>query len=106
MKMINSTQKARILDESYKNGGSVATLAKKHGISEGTIHRWREKNKKQENMGDFIEVTIKEEKVEREKVKLKKAELIYEKFRIEIEGEISSAKIAPIMQILEENDKY
>ncbi len=104
--MINSTQKARILDESYKNGGSVTTLAKKYGISEGTIHRWREKNKKQANTGHFIEVPIKEEKVDREKVKLKKAELIYEKFRIEIEGEISSAKIAPIMQILEENDKY
>ena len=35
------------------------------------------------------------------RAKLKKAELVYEKFRIEIEGEISSAKIAPIMQILE-----
>ena len=106
MQITNSTQKAKILDESYKNGCSVTMLAKKYGISESTIHRWREKNKKQENLGDFIEVPIKEEKVEREKVRLKRAELIYEKFRIEIEGEISSTKIAPIMQILEENDKY
>ena len=31
----------------------------------------------------------------------KKVELVYEKLRIEIEGEISSAKIGSLMQILE-----
>jgi hypothetical protein len=40
--------------------------------------------------------------VSREKDKLKKAELIYEKFRIEIAGEISRAKIGSIMEIMEE----
>ena len=47
---------------------------------------------------NFIEVHV-EETVAR--AKLKKVELVYEKFKIEVSGEISSAKIAPIMQILE-----
>jgi len=70
-----------------------------------TIHTWRRERRKNQKIqnkekgaSNFIEVPIKEDIV---RAKLKKAELVYEKFRIEIEGEISSAKIAPIMQILE-----
>ncbi len=48
---------------------------------------------------NFIEVHVKETAI---RTRLKKVELVYEKFRVEVSGEISSAKIAPIMQILEE----
>ena len=107
MKIINPEQKEKILQESYEKGCVVTKLAKKYGVPESTIYGWRgkdkqqEKNNTQEETKNFIEVQIKEGVVDKEKNKLKKAELVYEKFRIEIEGEISSAKIAPIMQILE-----
>jgi len=102
MKIINPEQKEKILQESYEKGCVVTKLAKKYGVPEGTIYGWRkkqqEKNDNQEGAANFIEVHVKENVI---KAKLKKVELIYEKFRIEIDGEISSAKIAPIMQILE-----
>ena len=44
------------------------------------------------------EVSVKKEVANQ----LKKVELVYEEFRIEIVGKISSGKIAPIMGILEE----
>ena len=46
-------------------------------------------------------MAIKEDAECRKGTKLKKVELVYEKLRIEIEGEISSAKIGSLMQILE-----
>ena len=44
---------------------------------------------------NFIEVSVKKEEVNQ----LKKVELEYEEFSIEIVGKISSGKIASIMQI-------
>ncbi len=96
--------KEKILKESYNAGCVITELAKKYGVPESTIYGWRGKDKKKNNIKElksatnFIEVSVKE-KVST--VNLKKAELIYEEFRIQIEGEISSTKIAPIMQILE-----
>lgn len=107
MKIINPEQKEKILKESYEEGCVITKLGKKYGVSEKTIYGWRRHNKNQlkdkkaENTANFIEVAIKEEGRESKKITLKKAELVYEKFRIEIEGEISSGKIAPIVQILE-----
>jgi transposase-like protein len=96
--------KEKILKESYQEGCVITELAKKYRVPESTIYGWRGKDKKKNNIkepkadANFIEVSVKE-KVST--TNLKKAELIYKKFRIEIEGEISSSKIAPIMQILE-----
>ena len=107
MKIINPKQKEKILQESYEKGCVVTQLAKKYGVPEGTIYGWRQKDKlrgknsNEESLSNFIEVPIKENEEDNEKIKLKKAELVYKKFRIEIDGEISSEKIAPIMQILE-----
>jgi len=105
MKKFSKEQKERILEESYKVGCVVAELGEKYKMSPKTIHTWRRERRKNQKIqnkekgaSNFIEVPIKEDIV---RAKLKKAELVYEKFRIEIEGEISSAKIAPIMQILE-----
>jgi transposase-like protein len=104
MNSVNPEQKEKILQESYEKGCVITQLAKKYGIPESTIYGWRGKDKQQEKniktepSANFIEVHVKENVA---KAKLKKVELIYEKFRIEIEGEISSTKIGPIMQILE-----
>ena len=77
-------------------------------MSPKTIHAWRrtrrkneEGNNNQNNRTNFIEVGIKGDGEDKEKIKLKKVELVYEKYKIEIAGEISSEKIAPIMKILE-----
>ena len=102
MKIVSFAQKEKILQESYEKGCVITKLAKKYGVPEGTIYGWRkkqqEKNDIEEGAANFIEVHVKENII---KTKLKKVELIYEEFRIEIDGEISSTKIAPIMQILE-----
>ena len=105
MKTINSQQKEKILQESYEEGCVITELGRKYGVSEKTIYGWRRSNKgraesnEAKSSANFIEVHVEETVV---KAKLKKVELVYEKFKIEVSGEISSAKIAPIMQILEE----
>lgn len=105
MKALNPQQKEKILQESYEEGCVITELGKKYGVSEKTIHGWRRRDKdrvennKVKPSANFIEVHIKETAV---RTRLKKVELVYEKFRVEVSGEISSAKIAPIMQILEE----
>ena len=107
MKRLNPKEKEKILQESYEEGCIITELGKKYGISEKTVYGWRRRDKKQqkekivENSRNFIEVAIKEDVEEKEKIKLRKAELVYEKFRVQIEGEISSRKIGPIVQILE-----
>ena len=104
MKTINSQQKEKILQESYEEGCVITELGRKYGVSEKTIYGWRRSNKgraesnEAKSSANFIEVHVEETVV---KAKLKKVELVYEKFKIEVSGEISSAKIAPIMQILE-----
>jgi transposase-like protein len=105
MKIVNSQQKEKILQESYEEGCVITELGKKYGVSEKTIYGWRRRDKDRVKSNEpkpsanFIEVHV-EETVAR--AKLKKVELVYEKFKIEVSGEISSEKIAPIMQILEE----
>ena len=107
MKVINYNEKEKILKESYEEGRAITELGKKYGISAKTIYGWRRlnknlvKDKNIENPKNFIEVAIKEDAECRKGTKLKKVELVYEKLRIEIEGEISSAKIGSLMQILE-----
>lgn len=97
-------QKAKILEESYTEGCIISKLAEKNKISKATIYRWRSEKEKAakseeiKGLANFVEVSVKKE-VGNE---LKKIELVYEEFSIEIVGKISSAKIAPIMQILEE----
>jgi transposase-like protein len=104
MKALNSQQKEKILQESYEEGCVITELGRKYGVSEKTIHGWRKKDKERvknneaKSSANFIEVHVEETVV---RAKLKKVELVYEKFKIEVSGEISSEKIAPIMQILE-----
>ena len=104
MKTVNSQQKEKILQESYEEGCVITELGRKYGVSEKTIHCWRRRDKDRaesneaKSSANFIEIQVEETVV---RAKLKKVELVYEKFKIEVSGEISSAKIAPIMQILE-----
>ena len=100
---ISAKQKARILEESYVEGCIINKLAENNKISKATIYRWRNdkegmaKSKGMKSVSNFVEVSVKKEVANQ----LKKVELVYEEFGIEIVGKISSAKIAPIMQILE-----
>jgi transposase-like protein len=103
---ISTKQKEIILEESYTEGCIISKLAEKNKISKATIYRWRserEEEAKEEIMkkkgkANFVEVSVKKEVANQ----LKKVELVYEEFGIEIVGKISSGKIAPIMGILEE----
>jgi len=101
---ISTEQKEIILEESYTEGCIISKLAEKNKISKATIYRWRNekggmaKSEEKKSEPNFIEVSVKKE----EGNQLKKVELVYEEFSIEIVGKISSSKIAPIMQILEE----
>jgi transposase-like protein len=105
MKTVNSQQKEKILQESYEEGCIITELGRKYGVSEKTIYGWRRRDKDRaesneaKTSANFIEIHVEETVV---RAKLKKVELVYEKFKIEVSGEISSAKIGPIMQILEE----
>ena len=104
MKTVNSQQKEKILQESYEEGCVIKELGRKYGVSEKTIYGWRRRDKSRadsneaKSSANFIEVHVEETVAG---AKLKKVELVYEKFKIEVSGEISSAKIGPIMQILE-----
>jgi transposase-like protein len=101
---ISTEQKAKILEESYVEGCIISKLAEKNKISKATIYRWRSEKEEAaksegiKGLANFVEVSVKKEVVN----ELKKVELVYEEFSIEIVGKISSAKIVPIMQILEE----
>lgn len=101
---ISTEKKERILEESYTKGCIISKLAEKNKISKATIYRWRNdkdriaKNERIKSVANFVEVSIKKEMAN----ELKKVELVYEEFTIEIVGKIRSTKIAPIMQILEE----
>ena len=42
MKILDQNLKAKIVQESYKEGATVVSLAKKYGVSTSAIHRWRQ----------------------------------------------------------------
>ena len=104
MKNLDPSSKAKIVQESYKKGASVTSLAKKYGVSTSAIHRWRQgsggevKMQDKEDEDKFIKVPIQQSAVI---AKLKKAELVYENCRLEIDGAISSEKLFSIVQIME-----
>ena len=104
MKILDSNLKAKIVRESYEEGCTVSSLAKKYGVSTSAIHRWRKSSSSEEKIEDkevedkFIQVPIQKSRVV---AKLKKAELVYENCRLEIDGEISSEKLFSIVQIME-----
>ena len=104
MKILDLNLKAKIARESYEEGCTVASLAKKYGVSTSAIHRWRQSSSSEEKMEDkevedkFIKVPIQKPRVI---AKLKKAELVYENCRLEIDGEISSEKLFSIVQLME-----
>ena len=105
MKILDPSSKAKIVRESYEEGCTVASLAKKYGVSTSAIHRWRQSSSGEEKIEDnevedkFIKVPIQKSRVV---AKLKKAELVYENCRLEIDGEISSEKLFSIVQLMEE----
>ena len=96
MKILGPNLKAKIVQESYKEGGIVVSLAKKYGVSTSAIHRWRQSSSSEEKIEDkevedqFIKVPIQKSTVI---AKLKKVELVYENCRLEIDGEINSEKL-------------
>ena len=104
MKILDPSSKTKIVRESYEEGCTVASLAKKYGVSTSAIHRWRQSSSSKEKMEDkevedkFIKVPIQKSRVI---AKLKKAELVYENCRLEIDGEISSEKLFSIVQLME-----
>lgn len=89
MKILDPKEKAKIIEESYEKVCMVTKLAKKYGVSESTIHRWRGGEKREEENNskkipqNFIEVPIQSSAL---KANLKKVELVYEEFRIEMDG--------------------
>ena len=48
MKILDQNLKAKIVQESYKEGATVASLAKKYGVSTSAIHRWRQSTSSEE----------------------------------------------------------
>lgn len=104
MKILDPNSKAKIVRESYEEGCTVTSLAKKYGVSTSSIHKWRKSSSSEEKMegkkvdDKFIKVPIQKSTVI---AKLKKAELVYENCRLEIDGEISSEKLFSIVQIME-----
>ena len=65
MKILDPNLKGKIVKESYKEGVTVVSLAKKYGVSTSAIHRWRQSS-------------ISEEKIEgKGTVKLKAVEIIW-----------------------------
>jgi len=104
MKILDQNLKAKIVQESYKEGATVAILAKKYGVSTSAIDRWRQSSSSEEKIegkeveDKFIKVPIQKSRVI---AKLKKAELVYENCRLEIDGEINSEKLFSIVQIME-----
>ena len=104
MKILDSISKAKIVRESYDEGCTVISLAKKYGVSTSAIHKWRQSIGRDEKMevkeveDKFIKVPIQKSTVI---AKLKKAELVYENCRLEIDGEINSEKLFSIVQLME-----
>ena len=104
MKILDPSSKTKIVRESYEEVCTVASLAKKYGVSTSAIHRWRQNSSSEAKIEDkevedqFIKVPIEKSTVI---AKLKKAELVYENCRLEIDGEISSEKLFSIVQLME-----
>lgn len=104
MKILDPNLKAKIVKESHKEGATVVSIAKKYGVSTSAIHRWRQGSSSEEKIEDkevedkFIKVPIQKSSVI---AKLKKAELVYENCRLEIDGEISSEKLLSLVHIME-----
>ena len=104
MKILDPSSKTKIVRESYEEGCTVASLAKKYGVSTSAIHRWRQGSSVEEKMegkeveDKFIKVPIQKSRIIG---KLKKAELVYENCRLEIDGEINSEKLFSIVQLME-----
>lgn len=104
MKILDPNLKGKIVKESYKEGVTVVSLSKKYGVSTSAIHRWRQSSNSEEKIegkefeDKFIKVPIQKSTVI---AKLKKAELVYENCRLEIDGEISSEKLFTLVQIME-----
>ena len=104
MKILDQNLKAKIVQEPYKEGATVVSLAKKYGVSTSAIHRWRQSSGSEDKIEDkevedkFIKVPIQKSTVT---AKLKKAELVYENCRLTIDGAISSDKLFSVMQAME-----
>ena len=64
MKILDPNLKAKIVKETYKEGATVVSLAKKYGVSTSAIHRWRQNSSSEEKIEDkevedkFIKVPI------------------------------------------------
>ena len=104
MKILDRDTKSKIVRESYEEGATVVSIAKKYGVSTSAIHRWRQSISSEKKMegkeveGKFIKVPIQKSNVI---AKLKKAELVYENCILEIDGEMNSKKLFSIVQIME-----
>ena len=52
MKILDRSSKTKIVRESYEEGCTVASLAKKYGVSTSAIHRWRQSSSGEEKIKD------------------------------------------------------
>ena len=78
MKILDQNLKAKIVQESYKEGATVASLAKKYGVSTSAIDRWRQSSSSEEKIeGKEVEDKFIKAPIQKSRViaKLKKAEL-------------------------------
>ncbi|QDE68858.1 transposase [Myxococcus xanthus] len=80
----------RILREAEAPGASVVEVARKHGVAEQTLYRWRQKFGGME-AGDATRLKEKEKEKEKENARLKKL-LAERDLEIEVMKEISTKK--------------
>lgn len=102
---ITEAQKSQIISESYKTVCIISQLAKSYGISVKTLYSWRSRQKSERikkevsnnSNNQFVELSVQNN----ENIVLNKAELIFNKFSLLLEGNIKSTKLLEIIKVLE-----
>lgn len=114
---ISQRKKSLILSEAVRPGCVISSLAKLHGVAEGTIYKWLKHKKQSESStpdrklpeslvnSDFVEVTILDQNKHNNNSgysscgnsALQKASFIFSSFSISFEGRFKSEVIAKII---------
>ena len=101
---LSTRRKAQILKELLESGSSVRKLSETYNVARESLYRWR-KHHRQKNLekvevntngSRFVEVSIKESESS-----IRKASLVFNKFSISINGELSSGQLLGIIKLLE-----
>lgn len=107
---VTSKLKKQVLSELSAPGSLISGIAIRYGISTSTLYKWRKKHalevqgemksadEGKEVASKFIELSLQEEVG---RVKLTKAELVFDSFSLLIEGDFSSDKLLKIVSAME-----